>query len=297
MSDGFFKHFNESESGQLLTTASKFCGVAGFAIGIVQGIMSLNKPSDVDTILGAIEDLQFQIQKDFKHLGDLIRQQTQLIIQEVDRDAMATALSHSNAALNCLSSFLETKDDDDLHFAWDESSVGIGFFLELGGPPLDPFFLPGLVKAGVIRVSVIAVRDPNFFTRSLRDVNEIRKMIDYLESTIRRVKQQVNAAHIVLESRERIPGGPPSSLLYPPVYRHCYIHVERVTDAQGNTTSYRDVGDPYHKTGLPTPQACTQAGTLAEKDRSAGVANELAYIGIPGFEAILQDWKTMVGMA
>lgn len=290
MAGGFSKQINESEAAQLLSEVSKFAGPAGVVVKIGLGILDLSKPSDTDLILSELQKLQSQMQEGFMHLGDLIRQQTQLIIQEVNRNDMSEALAHSVAALNSLAGFLKTKDHNDLDFANIESILGVEFFLNRGQPPLDPFFLPGLVKAGTIRVSTIVVQDPNFFTSRPLDVNEISRMIDYLEKTIGSIKRKVEEAHYVSQWERRLPDRPgePGGVI-----NGYYVHVEQVRDAQGKPTGqYKDV--PHNYPGPEGTPRAEAARTLAEKDRSAGVANELAYIGIPGFEAVLQDWKTMV---
>ncbi len=74
-----------------------------------------------------------------------------------------------------------------------------------------------------------------------------------------------------------------------------YFHKEYEVDAQGNRTSVVAFTDEFHHTtGRPEfdhdPRAI-KAREAAEGDRNAGVAHELAYIGIPGFEALLQEWK------
>ena len=74
-----------------------------------------------------------------------------------------------------------------------------------------------------------------------------------------------------------------------------FSHDEQITDADGNTTSQELAF--FRASGLPEdPEDPGAARALAAADnaRNQGVADELAFIGIPGFEAILQDWKSLL---
>src|SRR5437660_1589047 len=161
---GFFANINEEEAGQFLALAANFSGFASVIVQLSLGIISEFQESDTDKILNAISQLQAQIQMGFAQLGDLIKQQTQIITQTVNRDAMATALAHTDTGLFSLNTFLRTRNDADLRIALTESSDGVQFFLNLSQTPPDTFFMPGLIKAGTTRIGVIVVQDPNFFT-------------------------------------------------------------------------------------------------------------------------------------
>jgi hypothetical protein len=281
----FFKDINDSEAGQFLALGANFSGFASVAVQVVEGIISLFSESDTDKILNAISQLQAQIQADFAQLGDLIKQQMHILQETVNRDAMATALAHTDTALFSLNTFLKTKNDADLRSASDESSNGVQFFLNLGQTPPDIFFLPGLVKAGTTRVGVIAVQDPNFFTSRPDYVAEIRQMVALLGSMIDLIKQRVNAAHVVTEKTHIVHTFPE-----PRVVIDGYFHQE----LQNTTTVLSNF---FATTGLPEDEddpRVVKARTDAENDRNRGVADELAYIGIPGLETVLQNWKTVV---
>ena len=60
---------------------------------------------DNSTILDAINKLQKTLDTDFAQLGDLIQQQTQIIVDTVNRDGMALALSNSDKPLRLNSAF------------------------------------------------------------------------------------------------------------------------------------------------------------------------------------------------
>lgn len=90
--------------GQLLGLAANFGGT-------IQGIaafISLFQQSDSDKILGAINQLRQDIERDFKQLGDLVAQQAQLIVDTTNRDAMA--LSRSDIANGRIQDFLTNND-------------------------------------------------------------------------------------------------------------------------------------------------------------------------------------------
>jgi hypothetical protein len=288
-SSTFFKNINDSEAGQFLALAANFSGFASVAFQVVSGVISLLSQSDTDKILNAINAVEFQLQVDFKQLGDLIKKQTQIITETVNRDAMATALSHTDAALFNLNTFLRTRDNNDLRLAGNESVLGVAFFLELGQTPPDVFFMPGLIKAGTTRVSVIAVQDPGFRTSRPDEVDQVRQMVALLGSMINVIKQRVDAAHVVSAHSHMVRTVPPRFII------DGFSHDEQVTDSAGNTTLHQL--QFFHTSGRPeSPDdpGAARALSLAENARNQGVADELAFLGIPGFEAILQDWKSLL---
>ena len=251
---------------------------------------SLSAPSDTATILDAIENLSQQMKEGFKYLSELIEEQTQIIVNAVNRAASSAALSNSDTALLDLENFSGTKKEQYLVSAEDHSSDGVGFFLELAQASDQsgkaPFFLPGLAKAGTIWISVITLDDSNFLTSRPLAVSTIRQMIGYLGDMIGIVKQTVEAAHTVLlrkEPRQDVPSSVPSTY---------YVAVEYVKDAQGKITR-NEVGDQHFFKGGSEGAA----RALAERDRSAAVAHGLTSLGIPEFEVILQSWKAAVRMA
>src|ERR1700756_849499 len=113
MADSFIKQINDSDVGQLLGLAANFSGT-------IQGIaafISLFQESDTDKILGAINDLCQDLDRDFRELGDLIQQQTQIIVDRVNRDAMALALSRSDIAADRIQEFLTSGSNQALDTA------------------------------------------------------------------------------------------------------------------------------------------------------------------------------------
>src|SRR5260370_32813270 len=141
MADSFIKRITDSDGAQLLGLAAKFSGT-------LQGVLtfiSLFEESDTDKILNAIDQLRQDLERDFRDLGDLIKQQTQIVVDAVNRDTMALALSRSDIAANRIQDFLTNNDNQALETAKAESVGGVRFFTELGlSSPDLLFFLPGL---------------------------------------------------------------------------------------------------------------------------------------------------------
>ncbi len=192
MAEGFFERLNESELGQLAEFGSKLGGTYTF----VAGIVSLFEESDTDKILGAIEQLREEMQRNFQQLGDLIIQQTQIIVDVDNRNAMASALASSETAYFQLQRYLETNAMDALEAAENESLRGVGFFTNLGGSP-DPYFVPGLLKAGTIRLLVIAAEPLSFRSDAETITAQINKISATLRAMIDSIQQRVEAAHTV----------------------------------------------------------------------------------------------------
>ena len=84
--------FAEKISGngalQLIGVIANCSGIISSALGIYSFFESEGQP-DNSTILSAIDRLQQTLDTDFAQLGDLIQQQTQIIVDTVNRDGMA----------------------------------------------------------------------------------------------------------------------------------------------------------------------------------------------------------------
>ena len=124
----FLQRINESNFGQLIGLAANFSGT----IQGVAAFISLFEGSDTDKILNAINGLRQDLDRDFRELGDLIQQQHQIIVDAVNRDAMALALSRSDIAADRIQEFLTSGSNQALEAAKTESIGGVKFFSELG---------------------------------------------------------------------------------------------------------------------------------------------------------------------
>ncbi len=285
MAGGFFHNINDSEAGQLLGLAANSVQVGTFFYAIISGLVS---ESDTDKILGAIDQLQQTLDADFAQLGDLIKQQIQLVIENEDALALAQALAHTNTAADKLARFLRTRSASDLEDADTESDLGVQFFLALPDPTpdapqvasrIDPFFLPGMAKAGVIRMLVIIEQDPGY--RAIPDdVNQIQQMMALLRGMIDYVKTTVDQAHTVELKAHEIHTAHDPTIIY-----DGYYHEERLQPLEFfSAHGVRDLDDPK----------ATKAHDEAEHARQQGVLAELAFMGVPGFETLLNQWASLL---
>ena len=290
MADSFIKEINDSDVGQLLGLAANFSGT----IQGVAAFISLFQQSDSDKILGAISQLRQDIERDFKQLGDLITQQTQIVVDTVNRDTMALALSRSDIANGRIQDFLTNNNSQALETAKTESIGGVRFFTELGlNAPDLPFFIPGLVKAGTIRIFVIAseplaLREPRAVV-----VDDVNLMVTFLASMIDAIKRKVDAAHTVTRISHSIRCSAVPQLTVGPPGRTVFVIDGFDHEENGVRLEFFDAqrGNP------PCEQPSgfeNEAQAAAIQARNQGVADELAFLGIPAFEQILQSWRNLL---
>lgn len=297
MADSFLKRINDGDAGQLLALAANFSGTIG---GIV-AFISLFQESDTDKILGAINQLRQDIERDFAQLGDLIRQQTQIVVDTVNRDTMALALSRSDIASDRIQDFLANNDSQALEDAKTESIGGVRFFTELGltSPDLS-FFMPGLIKAGTIRLFVIASEPLSLREPRPVVVNDVTLMVGFLASMIDSIKRTVDAAHYVKQishsqacsalPQSPVPLGAPHRTVF---VVDGYSHYEINPPGDDVLLEFFDAqqGNPpcEQPSGLEG-----EARSAAVQARSQGVTDELAFLGVPGFEQVLQSWRNLL---
>jgi len=250
-------------------------------------IINLFRPSDTDRILQAITNLSQDLDRDFRQLGDLIQQQTQIVVDTVNRDAMALALSRSDVAMDRIQEFIIDGNLAALETAKSESIAGARFFTELGltSPDLS-YFLPGLVKATVIRVFVIGAEPMDLHEPEQVIRDDIQAIITSLTVMAEQMRQKVDSAHVVGEVTHEIQcwGGPPPEpnpqdgaaggvSTHPVTVIDGFTHEEggvrlQFFDAQRDTAPC-DQPSPYIDDAL---QAARNA-------RDSGVHDELAFLG------------------
>ena len=292
----FLHRINESDFGQLIGLVANFSGT-------IQGIaafISLFEESDTDKILDAINGLRQDLDRDFQELGDLIQQQTQIIVGVVNRNAMASALSRSDIAADRIQEFLTSGSSNQaLEAAKTESIGGARFFSELGvtSPDLS-FFLPGLVKAGTIRLFVIAGEPSGLKEPGPVVLDDVNTMILFLSSMIDSIKRKVDAAHTVTQHSHSVvcppfqqisAGGPAptGSLNRIVLVIDGYSH-----DEDGVQLEFFDAQQGNDRCAQPSGHE-KQARADVLQARSQGVTDELAALGIPNYEQILQSWRNL----
>lgn len=294
MADSFIKRINDSSAGQLLGLVANFSGT----IQGVAAFISLFEQSDTDQILNAINQLQQDIERDFRELGDLIQQQTQIIVNTVNRDTMALALSRSDIATSRIQEFLTNNNNQALETAKAESIGGVRFFTELGLTSPDlPFFLPGLVKASTIRTFVIAAEPPSLREPRAVVVNDMNLMITFHAGMIDSIKRTVDAAHTTSQkSHSRACVSHPPS----PANTNAGLPNKIVNIIDGYTHEENGVRLDFFDAQGGNPE-CEQPSGLegralesAIQARSQGVTDESAFLGVPGFEQILQSWRNLL---
>lgn len=296
----FAKSISESDSLQLIGVVANCSGILSSTLGVISFVQSLQQP-DNSTILDAINKLQQTLDTDFAQLGDLIQQQTQIIVDTVNRDGMALALSNSDVATARIQAFLSNGDNNALETAETASIAGVAFFNELGLSSFADmlFFLPGLVKAGSIRIFVIAseplgVREPVNVI-----VDNISSMVNLLADMIDTIKSTVDAAHTIVEKshtarcpiqRQIRAAGAPGARFREVTVIDGYFHEER-----GQVLQFFDAQQGANQCEQPSGLEA-EAKAAAQQARAQGVAEELAFMGIPHFESVLQSWRKLIAV-
>jgi hypothetical protein len=137
-------------------------------------------------------------------------QQIQRVLENENAIALADALAHSGTAMDHLTTFMRTRNTTDLAAADNESDLGIHFLLALPATASDlgqasqtqPYFLPGIAKAGTVRILVSIARDGNALWRVEADVTQIQEIIALMEGMLSSIKGTVNAAHTAVWGTE-----------------------------------------------------------------------------------------------
>jgi len=296
----FVQSIQNSGALQLIGVIANCSGIISSTLGVISFVEGLTQPSNSD-ILNAIQQLQQTLETDFAALGDLIQQQTQIIVNTVNRDGMALALSNSDVALDRIQDFLSNGDNSALETAESASIAGISFFseLDLTSPADLLFFLPGLVKAGTVRVFVIASEPLKVRETVNVIVENITAMVTLLSAMIDSVVSTITAAHTVntVSHIIRCPGLQQVAKANSPDF----VPPERiVTVIDGDYHEERGIQLQFFDAQRGNPP-CEQPSGLegialaaAEQARTQGISDELAFIGIPQFQQILQSWQDLI---
>ncbi len=217
---------------------------------------------------------------------------------------MALALSSSDVAAARIQAFLSDNDPAALESAISESIAGVSFFAELNlSSPADLlYFLPGLVKAGAIRVFVIFSEPPASREPASVIVDNINSMVALLSAMIDSVIATTNAAHTVgVKSHttrcsaipQVVPGHSTPAFGSP---------VRTVTVIDGYSHNEHGVVLQFFDAQQGNPPCEQPSGheraalAAAQQARNQGVTDELAFIGIPSFQQILQSWTELFAL-
>jgi hypothetical protein len=289
MSDDGVLHFlaqlNDTDEGKLLGLAANCFQVYSFLEPLLAG-----DPGTQD-VLDAIDALKQEMEADFAWLGNLIVQQIRLTLQNENALALAEALAHTGTAMDHLVNWARTRQDPDLEFALNEADLGIQFFLALpatAGDPsqasqTQPNFLPGMAKAGTVRVLALMARDGAQLWKVDEDVREVSEIIALLEGMIESIQASVDGAHTVVWGKQAGTADP---------VEWAFFHEEA-----GTVLQMFPVG-PLATNAVEyarQQKRIAAARSAAEAARAAGVADELAFIGIPQYQALIDtEWRAAI---
>jgi hypothetical protein len=296
----FAQDIQNSDALQIIGVAANISGIISSGLAIYSFIDDLGQPTNQD-LLNAIQNLQQTLQSDFTQLGNLIAQQIQIVVDTVNRDAMAAALASSDVATASIQDFLSSKDPATLETAKSESIAGVQFFIELNlSSAADlAFFLPGFVKAGTMRLYVIASEPANLREPKSVVVNGVNAMVTLLTSMIDSIINTVTTAHTVTVNSHIIQC-PILAQVVEGAASPSVGKTKPVTVIEGYSHNEHGVSLEYFDAQKGNPPCEQPSGhekgalAAAELGRTQGIAAELAFIGIPGFQQILQSWKNFV---
>jgi hypothetical protein len=250
-------------------------------------IINLFRPSDTDRILQAINDLRQDLDRDFRQLGDLIQQQTQIVVDTVNRDAMALALSRSDVAMDRIQEFIINGNLAALETAKSESIAGARFFTELGvsSPDLS-YFLPGIVKATVIRVFVIGAEPMDLHEPDQVISDDMQAISSSLAVMADQMRQKVDSAHVIAQVSHVVQcWGPPPPEPNPQETptgggsTHPVTVIDGFTHEEGGVRlQFFDAQRDTAPCDQPSPYI-DDAYQAARNARDSGVHDELAFLG------------------
>jgi hypothetical protein len=288
---GYFTQLNESEFGQLIEFGSRLGGAASFITTTVSVFQAIFEESDTSRILNAIGELRQEMNHQFFMLGQLMSEHTRSILDTVNRNAMAEALSHCDAAIAQLEIFAQTRDPQTLVAANTESVLGLQFFVNLRSE--DLFFLPGIIKGGTTRIAVITAQNQISLPGN---INQINQAIDEFQRMINILKAKIDAAHIV-EQRIRIvqcPANPALGRSDLDAVREVEIIVAFAHEEAGQTLKVFEVERPPGLNRCEQSPFVSRTRNEATQARAEGVIEEQNDLGVPGYEGLLQSWKNFL---
>lgn len=269
----FVKSIGDSDAGKLIALGSKMNGYLSTVLGLFSG------KSDSDRILERIASLEAVINDGFQQLGNLVQQQTGIVLGKIDALGLQQAQADAMAASRTLYTYSTAANpglrDAALGQADALSARAVAFLKQ----QTDPFYLGGLVAAGTVRLDVLHYLQPDLINDAGR-VAEINEMADRLTALIETVKATVDASHHVAYgsvSSSCIRKGQLEDVDLP-----AYVHVER--DLVVASFAFR------------SPMQCDVAMfsdpvTAARQARDRGLQAELQFMGIPQLESLRDQWR------
>jgi hypothetical protein len=246
---------------------------------------------DLSTIVDGLkmpnpwDALQNHLDQRFDNLGAQLDREMQRDYTHQDQYANQLAIRDFRTAENLLHSYQLTHQYDSLNSADQDSSHATEFLIQ----QRDPFFIAGLIDAAHTRIDVfrafddyLRTHDPSYhgWAHDSARRDEINVWIGALQGMIDAgndsVRQNVESLHTIGEhqwlDQDCGQGG---------CLRHYvdHLHHGRIVNSFEWTPS---INGSY-----------ARASADAQADRSWGIANELAYLSIPQFEATLDTWRNL----
>jgi hypothetical protein len=140
---------------------------------------------------------------------------------------------------------------------------------------------------------VAAAEDPNFRKSSPTDVALINQMIALLGSMIAVIKSTTDRAHFVFQKRHGITTEPPRVVIESFAHRESVVSVDNEGVRHVNIVQFEVFGISGEPADEDDPRAA-KAFREVQAARVQGVIAELAFIGVPGFDQVLQNWKAAI---
>jgi hypothetical protein len=293
----FIGELSASAGGQWISLAANLLQIGEYLWGAIVG------GPDTDQVLQLLDQISGEIASTYLQLRDLVLRESARIINEIDVVAYQQELARSSTAYANLKEYRRANGQGQL-----EQDV-LAAALSLSKEPCDFFVLQNDVQALASFIFCVQVRidvlrtaiAPPYYTQRLY-IQEIEGYIDFLNSLIANVIQGVNDSHVIVQMSQGF-GKPPRVF-----FRLFWVHqqITRIyspTDpnAPGTTRTvniksieYPGTETPASPRPLPTEE---EAQAEIEADRERGVAQELAYLGIPTFIQIRDAWRRLLEQA
>lgn len=273
--------------------AYKLVQAVGPLFGYAQTLLNLLFPDDtLQQLSQRIDDLQESVNEGLAHIGYLIYQQTQQIIQNLDALKNEESLSNAYAAVQSLYDYKRlTRQGDEisaslaLNSAGVASSTAIGLLLQ--PEQRDPFYIGGLIGCGDARIDVILAQDVNYFDNE-EHIDELNGLTDLLAFMADAIVQRTTASHTVETQEIEVRDPDPHPV---PGRRQGYKEIHAVHKSHGQILTsyyYANVPDSVGPTPDYTP---SEAQFNVHRDYERGIVAELDFLLVPKYRGILSSWQ------
>jgi hypothetical protein len=290
--DSFIKALSQSEGGNWISLASNLLQIGEYLWGAIVG------GPDTERVLQELDQIAGQIALTYLQLRDLILRETARIINQIDVVAYQQELSKASTAYANLKEYRRVNGQgsfaqDVLAAAFSLSKEPCDFFvLQNDVQVLTSFIFSVQVRIDVLRSAIT----PPYYTQK-QYIDEIKGYITYLSTLLDQTVQAVNDSHQIVQISRNF-GKPPRafSRLYWVHQQKSRLYAANDPNAPGTETTVNIKTIEYQSLAPNTQNLPTEQEAEAEiqADRDRGVAQELAYLGIPTFFEIRDAWKRLL---